>query len=163
MITPPRFFILYRRVYMNGKVNKYFMIAIVILIIICVFPVIAGLSMERDYIYEIKTVEELEAIKYGVVYFGRDACPTCAKFAPLLFMVANETRSPVYHFDTDHFRKNNICSEETLQMIFKKYNVDGVPIVISIKDGEFYRVVPIEMSDDEAELERNIREVIHST
>ena len=67
----------------------------------------------------------------GFLYVGRETCPVCQEFAPILVSVVDEEGLGVMYFDTDLDRETQerITVLETLQ-------VDSVPTMLYIKDGQ---------------------------
>ena len=92
----------------------------------------------NEYIIKIENADMFFGIIDGFVYFGRNTCPFCYRFLPLLRDVADEERVQVFYFDTDHFRKYNLLTNDELQDVFANYQITHVPIIIKLVNGKFY-------------------------
>lgn len=68
-----------------------------------------------------------------IVYVGRDTCPVCATFAPLLTESIQETGSLVYYYDTAAARADDA---DKLSELMNKLSVSSVPALLKIENGE---------------------------
>ncbi len=69
-------------------------------------------------------------ISDGYVYFGRDNCPVCNIFAPVLDEVALEMDAPILYYDTEDFK-----SYDDFGLLMDEYEVEEVPYLIYIDNG----------------------------
>lgn len=96
--------------------------------------------MYREIIKDFKRVTPTEINNNqlesdSLLYFGRESCPFCKEFVPVLKEALDYYSPPftVYYFDTENSQNNN-----EIQEIMKKYNVEGVPTSVYLKkDGSF--------------------------
>lgn len=65
------------------------------------------------------------------LYFGRDNCPYCQEFQPLLDEAITETGTEVYHYDTDDH-----AGEDDFQTILDTNEVVTVPKLVKLEGGE---------------------------
>lgn len=93
-----------------------------------------------SYVVKIESAHMFFGISDGFVYFGRNTCPFCYRFLPLLYQVANEERIKVFYFDTSHFRDYNLLTNDELQEVFARFQITHVPIVIRLTDGQLYDI-----------------------
>lgn len=91
---------------------------------------------DKGNLVKIENSSDFYSITNGFIYFGRDSCPTCEIFRPILEETLVDIKKDIYYFDIDYFREKNILSEEALQEIFKKYDIISIPMVISLKNNE---------------------------
>lgn len=90
------------------------------------------LNIMRGYgVVEIESIEYLQSIENGFVYFGRPTCSYCVEFEPLLRQAAEETQTRVYYFNTDVWRSNPY-----FQDVINQFSVEGVPYMVQISNGE---------------------------
>lgn len=80
---------------------------------------------------ELETIIESSSAKQ-YVYFGRVTCPACRMFVSELHPVLEELGTTVLYLDTEDTKTN-----ETIQNIREKYEIEFVPSIIEITDGEF--------------------------
>lgn len=74
------------------------------------------------------------------VYVGRDTCPYCAKFAPLLREVIQENNRLVYYYDTTAARS---ASRVKYDALWDRLGIDGVPGLLKFENG----VRTVELND----------------
>lgn len=91
---------------------------------------------EIAQIVRIKDADDFFAIKSGFVHFGKETCLSCKAFLPILSKVACDEKVSLYYFDTGYFREQSLLSESELQTIFYDYQIEAVPIVIKIQNGQ---------------------------
>ena len=104
---------------------------------------------DSSYIIRIKNADMFFDIVDGFVYFGRDTCPVCYRFMPILFDVVNEEQIQVFYFDTVYFRNHSLLTNDELQSIFADYQITHVPIIIRLTDGQLDSSFTPAFSDDE--------------
>lgn len=71
--------------------------------------------------------EQKKLIRY--VYVGRESCPFCNAFAPKLKKAAKEAKVSVYYIDTEN-------KTDELYNFAEQYNVDSIPTLLVMKDGQ---------------------------
>ncbi|MCL1934781.1 MAG: thioredoxin family protein [Defluviitaleaceae bacterium] len=111
----------------------------------------------KEYIIRIENADMFFNITDGFVYFGRDTCPICYRFFPILEEIVNVEQIEVFYFDTDYFRENELLTREELQELFKNYEITHVPIIIRLVDGILYEsfTPPSYISEESLILIRN--------
>ena len=67
-----------------------------------------------------------------IVYFGRPTCIDCVKFEPTLLEHLESTGHEVYYFNTDYWKTN-----PEFEGILSNYQVDSVPMLVKIQNGDF--------------------------
>jgi predicted bacteriocin transport accessory protein len=117
-------------------------------------------DIDAQYFINISDYEEFSRINDGIIYFGRDSCPECAKFTPILKEIAIEQKIDIYYFNTDYFRQNSILSEDELQTIFNEYHVTNVPILIGIKHGGFNSLFSVTLNENVESMKETVRNYI---
>lgn len=97
----------------------------------------AEITSEADY-------QEVLAQDEAYLYFGRDSCPYCRAFEPLLKQAMADTGATVYHYDTDA-RKN----ERNFQDILDTHEVKTVPKLVHLQRGKVVGFVDHTHSQEE--------------
>lgn len=110
---------------------------------------------ESGQITRIENSDMFRMINTGFVYFGRDTCPFCREFKPLLEKAILQENIEVFYFDTDYFRKNNLLTEEELQDIFREFMIFQVPTLIKVREGLVYDVLTADIRLDEYHIVKN--------
>lgn len=139
----------------NAKINHPKRKTLMIFICIGIFLLCAGLTFGAIYLINNEKVDETEKAKQIIrddyelvdndqfndivsdsesvfVYIGRDTCPHCAKFAPLLREAIKETNHLVYYYDTAAAREDNV---DKLTENMEKFEITNVPALIKIENG----------------------------
>lgn len=117
--------------------------ALVILIIFSVLSSI-GLQFLQKNSGQIKQADEIKDIYNlhdGYIYFGRPSCPACKRFKPILNLISKERNLKFNYFNSDYFRNEKNVPENSLMMIFQKYNVDSIPHLAYIENGEIQKIL----------------------
>jgi len=76
-------------------------------------------AQNKEYIINIENADMFFDITDGFVYFGRDTCPSCELFLPLLMEVAKDENKQVYYFNTGYFRVNNLLIRRRITTDFR--------------------------------------------
>lgn len=79
---------------------------------------------------KVDSFKEFNNIKNGYIYFGREDCPACNIFDPVLNSVAKSNLLKINYVDTNLFRDSN------LDEFLKKFNVTQVPTLIEVHNGK---------------------------
>lgn len=66
----------------------------------------------------------------GYIYIGRDSCPHCREFRPVLEDVVKENNLSVFYYDLDKEK-----SIDTKNLVIDKLNLEFVPIVFKFENG----------------------------
>ncbi|MFO8234962.1 MAG: thioredoxin family protein [Bacteroidales bacterium] len=82
-------------------------------------------------IQEVNDLASIDSIDNGYIYFGRPTCPYCEIFYPNLDKSAIDNNVSVTYLNTDE-----VVSEEDLNRIIDIYNLEYVPYLVKIKNGE---------------------------
>ena len=69
--------------------------------------------------------------KYSFIYVGRETCPYCREYLPILKKVKNEYEADkqIYYLDV-----LNIENDSSLQKIVTEYSIQSIPNLIYIRD-----------------------------
>ena len=111
-----------------------------------------------EYIVKINDTAHFNSITDGYIYFGRETCPSCELFLPLLEEVAKEQKVIVYYFDTNHFRNNALLSEDEMSAILTKYKIEEVPVIVNVIAGEVDSLYGATFSIDQVDnIKKDIR------
>ncbi|ANZ95858.1 hypothetical protein BFC19_10930 [Brochothrix thermosphacta] len=78
------------------------------------------------------------------VYFGR---PSCEVFQPRLEKISKEIKQTVYYFNTDEHRQSK--DQKSVIDILDLYQIDRVPTLLMIKNGEIEEVLNDTINTDE--------------
>lgn len=81
------------------------------------------------------------------VYFGRPSCPNCEVFQPRLEKISKEIKQTVYYFNTDEHRQSK--DQKSVNDILDLYQIDRVPTLLMIKNGEIEEVLNDTINTDE--------------
>lgn len=100
----------------------------------------------RSHITQIESLEEVDEISEGYLYFGRPSCPPCRLFQPITEQLAKDYNIPILYFNSDYFRKEAKVSDDELMVVFDKYKIERVPILTYIRDGELFEAYGAELS-----------------
>ncbi len=115
--------------------------------------------VEKSSLIKLDSLDILKNTTTKIVYFGRDTCPICQIYKPILEEIVNEVDTKVYYFDTDYWRAKNEFND-----ILEYYNIDGIPNLIHInEDGSFIKQELSEKSkkyDNEELLKKEIKKFI---
>ncbi|MEY8443761.1 hypothetical protein [Lactococcus ileimucosae] len=66
------------------------------------------------------------------IYLGRESCPYCREYLPLLSKIKQETKTKIYYIE------NLDLSDPSLQQILEMNSIDSIPTLLYIKkDGSF--------------------------
>lgn len=87
----------------------------------------------QSYVVEIKDEASYKAVMaedVAYLYFGRDTCPYCRKFEPLMNQAIEETEAKVYKYDTDKHKKDS-----DFQEIIDANEVETVPKLVRLEKG----------------------------
>lgn len=143
---------------MNKRV-KIMIIAIFVIIVLLLASYLNAVG--QNYIIQITDTSELYQLSDAYIYFGRENCPSCELFLPLLEEVTKEEKIQIYYFDTNYFRDNSLLTETELQAVFEEYRVEEVPVIISVKAGEvngaYGATFTLEQADN---IKKDIREFL---
>lgn len=97
----------------------------------------AEIKSEADY-------EEVMAEEEAYVYFGRDSCPYCRAFKPLLEEGMKKTGTKVYYYDTDAHK-----DDDDFQDILDAHEVQTVPKLVRLQKGKVVDYVDHTHSQEE--------------
>lgn len=97
----------------------------------------AEIKSEADY-------ESVLAEEEAYLYFGRDSCPYCRAFQPLLEEAMSETGTKVYYYDTDARKQ-----DDRFQDILDTNEVKTVPKLVRLQEGEVVDFVDHTHSQEE--------------
>lgn len=134
------------------KSNRNMLIVIValvaIVVIACLSFMFINAAIENQASNEVDTSEslynsyhqigndELSALLAGTdsayVYVGRDTCPHCATFSPILLEVIQENDKLVYYYNTDNARSQDAAR---MSELLNSIDISGVPALIKIENG----------------------------
>ncbi|MBF0780804.1 MULTISPECIES: thioredoxin family protein [unclassified Granulicatella] len=98
------------------------------------------LSPQSEYQQHVKSFIKIDAgeseekflgSKDIVLYIGRETCPYCVQFVPILNEVSAKYHVPIYYLDTSNYEK-----DKSLQDFLKKHNVSGVPTLMIYSKGQ---------------------------
>lgn len=138
--------------------------ALVILIIFSVLSSI-GLQFLQKNSGQIKQADEIKDIYNlhdGYIYFGRPSCPACKRFKPILNLISKERNLKFNYFNSDYFRNEKNVPENSLMMIFQKYNIDSIPHLAYIEDGEIQEIITSDTlgNKDKSKAYRNVNKML---
>ena len=138
--------------------------ALVILIIFSVLSSI-GLQFLQKNSGQIKQADEIKDIYNlhdGYIYFGRPSCPACKRFKPILNLISKERNLKFNYFNSDYFRNEKNVPENSLMMIFQKYNVDSIPHLAYIENGEIQKILTSDTlgDKDKSKVYRNVNKML---
>lgn len=111
-------------------------VVIIVAFLVILSTILYVQSISQNYIVRLTDPSELTDLSNAFVYFGRENCPSCELFFPLLEKVSSNERIEVYYFDTNYFRDHALLTETELQAILTEYRVEEVPVIILIEDGK---------------------------
>ena len=76
--------------------------------------------------------------KGNLLYFGRETCPFCREFLPVLKETSDLYHTPfkIYYLNTEDSHKNS-----QIKKAMEKYNVTGVPTLIYLKKDNGFEVL----------------------
>lgn len=111
------------------------------LVILWGFRIDSGSSSNNNYLVNIESIDELDGIDTGTIYFGSDNCPTCVEFKPILEDFCNKNVSIVYYFDLGYLLDNKILDEVTLDTVLNKYQIEKFPTLITVRNSELDALV----------------------
>lgn len=111
-------------------------VAIIVAILVVLSTILYVQSISQNYVVRLTDPSELTDLSNAFVYFGRENCPGCELFFPLLEKVSSNERIEVYYFDTNYFRDHALLTETELQAILTEYRVEEVPVIVLIEDGK---------------------------
>lgn len=70
------------------------------------------------------------------VYIGRESCPFCREFVPMLNELLLKSNNKVYYLDTESDSKN-----PRIQEFYQKFSIDGVPALLYFKKDGAYEIL----------------------
>lgn len=116
------------------------------LVILIIFSVISSIAIQliqinRDKIKQADEIKYIYNLEDGYIYFGRPSCPACKRFKPILKLISQERNLKINYFNSDYFRKEKNAPEDSLMMVFEKYNIDSIPHLVYIENGEISKVL----------------------
>ena len=126
-------------------------IAIIVVVLVVLSTILYVQSISQNYIVRLTDPSELTDLSNAFVYFGRENCPSCELFFPLLEKVSSNERIEVYYFDTNYFRDHALLTETELQAILTEYRVEEVPVIVLIEEGKVTGAYGANFTIDQAE------------
>ena len=106
----------------------------------------ASLKDPDEYIVGIQSLDFLSEKGDYIVYFGRPTCPGCIGFEKSLLNYLEDTAQSVYYFNTDYWR-----DDSRFKQILSKYQVDNIPVLVKISNGQYVKSFFPDSSADEAD------------
>ena len=104
------------------------------------------LKLTKLYKEIVKSFQETNAenvlnnklVKGNLLYFGRETCPFCREFLPVLKETSDLYHTPfkIYYLNTEDSHKNS-----QIKKAMEKYNVTGVPTLIYLKKDNGFEVL----------------------
>lgn len=128
--------------------GKRIIIAFIVLLF-CIGLLFLNLSYNNKKNSQLKTISLSEFESYinypekGIeyIYIGRDSCPTCNTFYPVLSKIVQQDDLDIVYYNTEQDRIDN---PEEMYKLLESIGVDEVPSILQISDGD-----KIVYSDDE--------------
>lgn len=139
------------------KNSSFFIVAIIIIYTVNLYLEFLG----KEYLLTLHSLEQIEEISDGYVYFGRHTCENCMDFEPLLESVAKEENVQVYYFNLINFRAQAGITEEQIQKVLDKYNVTSIPCLLKISN-TIISAFDVDSMNSSVGLKENIRKFIKS-
>ena len=98
-------------------------------------------KVEIDKDYELKMKRLYRSIDRNLknnsfVYIGRESCPFCREFVPMLNELLLKSNNKVYYLDTESDSKN-----PRIQEFYQKFSIDGVPALLYFKKDGAYEIL----------------------
>lgn len=108
----------------------------------------------QKYIINFSTIQpnELDNIiehETLYLYFGRATCSYCRAFVPDLASISQKNGVTIYYIDT-----KNTDTDKELQSLREKYNIEFVPSLIKIEQGDSNSFKSYNTKNDRNELEK---------
>lgn len=114
---------------------------------------------ESSRLIRLDSLDILKNSEGKIVYFGRETCPICQIYEPVLEETLDELNIEAYYFDTDAWRANDEFST-----ILDHYGIAGIPDLVYIKeDGSYIKQKlshDAEKFDDEELLKQEIKKFL---
>ena len=132
----------------RGKRKIVILIIFFLLLISCKFLYYKNTSRkpkkENIEVLEIKDIEIFYSDNTINVHFGREDCVTCKKLDVLISQNNSELPKKIYYFDTQYWDEKGIAD-----MICKKFSIETVPTILTIKNGQIVNKINLEDILDE--------------
>lgn len=126
--------------------------------LIAIFIFILTLKSDNEYkesisnfeAVEVSEIEEmLENSEQFILYIGRESCPACVDFVPLLSEVSNKNDIQIYYLDSTDSEGNTELSK-----LRNRYDIEFVPsLLVYIDEQAIFPNIP----ESEEELERTLK------
>lgn len=108
----------------------------------------------QKYVSNFSTIQpnKLDNIKEHetvYLYFGRATCSYCRAFVPELASISQKKGVTIYYIDTE-----NTDTDKEIQSLREKYNIEFVPSLIKIEQGDSNTFKSYDTKSDSNELEK---------
>jgi predicted bacteriocin transport accessory protein len=93
---------------------------------------------EQHVVMDVEFSEIQSSIAAGdsvILYIGRNTCPHCYDYLPLLNEAVNESEMTVTYLNYERYKDGNGNLPTEMVDFFQKIEVVGVPLVLLYKDG----------------------------
>lgn len=114
-------------------------------------PEASSKEPEENRIVGIADLEFFSQEGNFIVYFGRPTCIDCVKLEPTLLDYLESTETKVYYFNTDYWK-----DDPNFEHILSEYQVDSVPMLVKIRNGNYDDKYIPDISLPKEELKENL-------
>ncbi len=127
------------------KLSKTFILPITIIYMCYIFTIgVYSINTKAEYINDLakypkviditlNELENVEDLETAIVYIEREDCLYCVELSPTIENISKDYEIDVYKYNTIHDRDTN---KEQLNLVLEKYDIDAVPTVLIVIDGE---------------------------
>ncbi len=118
---------------MSVKMKKIIIILIIVIMATTYFLIPL---FNKEYIHTLSTVDEYTSVVNGFIYFGSPDYTSCESFMPILEKFAKKNMIEVYYFNLKYLMENELITEDEFNEILEKHEINEMPTVIEVIDGQ---------------------------